>query len=174
MSDIYFNNEPVVNLLDDSEIQELKDLKYDYTKKAKKAFIDAKKREYELEIKAINNSIKEEKEPSNLTASKFFMLFILINCTIIEIYSMVVMVKMQDLSALSSLIASVITESISYAVYCAKAYRSKKSEVEAELNRDRFEFEKENALEEIEKFEDFPEEGNPEVMLGGRLLRKRR
>ena len=144
-----------------------------YNKKIKNAYLRYRKRKYDLEIQKINdiNKIEKKVDTSNMTASKFFMLFILINCSIIELYSMVAMYRMSDLSALSSLIVAVVTESISYAIYCAKAYRSKKSEVQAELDRDKFEFEKENALQEIECYD---AEEEPEVVLGGRLFRKRK
>ena len=89
---------------------------------------------------------------------------------------MISMIHFGDLSALSSLIVAVVSESISYAVYCAKAYRSKKSEVESQLERDKFEFEKENALEEIENMDMNDSYDNIEIPLGGKrfIVKKRK
>lgn len=56
------------------------------------------------------------------TTTKLIMFFIFLNCTIVEIYSMVVMWYLADLSSLYALVTSVVTESISFAVYAAKAY----------------------------------------------------
>ena len=167
------NIDELESSLTEEDLNELKNVSKKYDEKLRKAYIQSKKREYELAIKEINRMNRNSKKVTDsLTTSKFFMLFILMNCTVIEIYSMVTMFVFNDLSSLSSLIVAVVTESISYAVYSAKAYKGKKSEVEAELERDRFEFEKENALQEIESFEEGDYEGSPEVALGGKRFRK--
>lgn len=46
---------------------------------------------------------------------------IVVNCTIVELYSMVAMWHFGDLSALYSLIGAVVGESIAYVSYCGKA-----------------------------------------------------
>ena len=56
-----------------------------------------------------------------LTTSKLAMYFIFINCSLVEIYSMVAMWYFSDLSPLYSLIGAVLAEGIAYISYCAKA-----------------------------------------------------
>ena len=51
------------------------------------------------------------------------MYLILINCMVVEVYSMWVMYKLVDLSALYTLIGAVISESVSFAIYCAKSFK---------------------------------------------------
>lgn len=87
---------------------------------------------------------------SKLATHKVIMYFIFINCTVIEIYSMKVMVRFADLSALPTLMVAVITESISYAVYCAKSYSGTKQEKIQELDDKKFELEREIAQFQME------------------------
>ena len=69
--------------------------------------------------------VKEEGADDKFpTTTKIIVAYIFANCTAVEIYSMVVMYRFQKLDALYSLITAVITESISFAVYCCKAYNS--------------------------------------------------
>lgn len=71
------------------------------------------------------------------TTTKVLMAYIFINCTAIEVYSMVAMWHLSDLSALYSLITSVVTETMAFAVYCAKAYSETREEERIKLERDR-------------------------------------
>lgn len=106
----------------------------------------------ELEIRNIKNEIKEinrkgsRKERLNYflasSTSKLMMTYIFVLCTVITIYAMIVMYLKEDLSALPILITAVVGETISYAIYSVKAYKGKKSEVDAQLERDKFEWEK--------------------------------
>ena len=73
------------------------------------------------------------------TTTKVFMYIILLNCMAIEIYSMWVMYKLVDLSALYTLIGAVISESVSFAIYCAKSFKDSKEEAISKLERDKFE-----------------------------------
>lgn len=111
-----------------------------YLKKKKRALIKLEKRKLKNEISEINSLDKDVSDrKKKLTTTKIIMYFILINCSVIEIYSMWVMYMLQDLSALYSLIGAVVSESISYAIYCAKSFNDTKSEVSAKLERDKFE-----------------------------------
>jgi hypothetical protein len=65
------------------------------------------------------------------------MYVILINCFVVEIYSMWAMIKLSDLSALYSLIGAVIGESVTYAIYCAKSFHETKEEERIKLERDK-------------------------------------
>ena len=87
---------------------------------------------------------------SKLATHKIIMYFIFINCTVIEIYSMKVMIMFADLSALPTLMVAVITESISYAIYCAKSYQGTKQEKIQELDDKKFELNKEIAKYEMD------------------------
>ena len=66
------------------------------------------------------------------------MYIILINCSVIEIYSMFVMYHFADLTALYSLIGAVIGESLSFAIYCFKSFNETKEEARTQLERDKF------------------------------------
>lgn len=124
-------------------------LKYDEL--MEKALIEREKRIAEKEIEAINNEENDDEASStvsywsdrirNMTTSKILMYLILLNCFVIEVYSMCVMAILKDLSALYSLIGAVVTSSVTFAIYCAKSYKGKRSEVDAQLARDKFEAE---------------------------------
>lgn len=110
-----------------------------HQKKLKKALIKAEKLKNKEEIRKIKYQFKKEKPwKSRMTTTKRLMYFIVLNCTIIEIYSMYIMAHLQDLSSLYSLIGAVVGESISYAIYCAKSFNETKEEVRSQLERDRF------------------------------------
>lgn len=82
---------------------------------------------------AIHNERKDimgsKKKP--LSTSKFLILFLFINCTIIEIFTMYSIARMleivasigisMDFSPLVTLIGTVVTETIGYAVYAIKS-----------------------------------------------------
>ena len=87
-----------------------------------------------LEVKMVKRSMRTFKFP---TTTKVIMAFLLINCTAVEVYSMVVMWKLANLDALYSLITAVVTESISFAVYAAKSYNETKQEEIIKLERDK-------------------------------------
>lgn len=88
----------------------------------------------QLEIREVRRSMRSWKWP---TTTKIIVAYIFLNCTAVEVYSMVVMYKLQNLDALYSLITAVITESISFAVYAAKSYNETKQEELIKLERDK-------------------------------------
>ena len=99
----------------------------------------AKEREKKHKIRQIhqkNRYLSERK--SKFTTSKLLMFLILINCTIVEVYSMWVMYTLQDLSALYTLITAVIGESVAYAIYSAKSFNETKEEAKITLEREKF------------------------------------
>lgn len=98
------------------------------------ALKDAEKRKHKLELAAISRLYRPK-----IQTSKILMGFILINCSIVEIYSMWLMVHLADLTPLSTLMGTVITESISYAIYCTKSFKESKEEATIALERDKFE-----------------------------------
>lgn len=65
------------------------------------------------------------------------MAYIFINCTVVEIYSMVAMWHLGDLSSLYTLITAVVGETVSFAVYAAKSYNETKQEEIIKLERDK-------------------------------------
>lgn len=86
-----------------------------------------KKREYIIakeRIKAEKKEIKNKYKPST---SKFLMAFLFINCSIIEIYTMfVIILSMRmgfeaDFGPLQMLITAVVAQVIGYAIYSLKA-----------------------------------------------------
>ncbi len=109
-----------------------------------------------LEVKMVKKSMRSFKWP---TTTKIIMAFLLANCSAVEVYSMVVMWKLQNLDALYSLITAVVTESISFAVYAAKSYNETKQEEIIKLERDKMSM-NEAAVDNSE------EELNPEEAMG--------
>ena len=85
-----------------------------FVSKLKKEIVKSEKRKYRLELRKVreeNTYISERKK--KFTTTKLFMYFILFNCTAIEVYSMITMFVLKDLSALYALIGAVVGESIS-------------------------------------------------------------
>ena len=62
------------------------------------------------------------------TTTKIIMFFIFLNCTAVELFSMVAMWRFADLSSLYALITAVVTETMAFAVYALKAYHETKQE----------------------------------------------
>ena len=136
----------------------LKILEYRYKILKDKTLLDAAEAAFGSEIYNENKEYIDDKlDRKRLETSKLFMYLIVINCTIIEAYSMFVMIHFADLSSLSALMCAVIAESVSFAVYCAKAYFGKKGEVDAELKREDMDFEREKLL-----MSTLPEDNSPE------------
>lgn len=81
------------------------------------------------EVLEIYNSIDKEKKEMRgerrklitVPTTKLIVAFIFINCTVVEIYSMWVMYKLADLSALYTLITAVVGESVTFITYAVKS-----------------------------------------------------
>lgn len=95
----------------DIELQRLKLQEMEW--KRKKRLLDKRK--------ALRKSKLEYLPRFKVNTTKLVMAYIIINCTIVEIYSMWVMVKLQDISGLYTLITSVIGETIAFLVYAVKS-----------------------------------------------------
>lgn len=102
--------------------------KFNTEKRKALEYAEEKRRKQELKDIRRNGAVRSLFNSENITTTKFFMIFILVNCSIIEVYSMVVMFVFNNLEALSALIGAVIGESISFAIYCAKSYLGHKEE----------------------------------------------
>jgi hypothetical protein len=68
---------------------------------------------------------------------KLIIIFIFLNCTVVEGYSMWVMYKLMDLSALYTLITAVVGETIAFAVYAAKSYKETYAEEQLKFEKDK-------------------------------------
>lgn len=89
-------------------------------------------REYALKAdrKSLKDKFKEKKE-TKIANSKLLIWFLFINCTIIELFTIVVIFKelglaaqgliQPDLSPLMALISTVVAEVIGFAIYAVKA-----------------------------------------------------
>lgn len=80
-----------------------------------------KKNEYLKQINELESECDKYKRKTPYT--KKIMMFILINCTIVELYSMFAMTYTNDLSSLCTLITAVVGESISFAIYSYKSIK---------------------------------------------------
>lgn len=127
------------SLTQEDRLENNKSIK-EFNKKKSKEILKALKKERKMELQEIKNQYKLERK-KKMTTTKIFMYFILINCSVVEIYSMFVMYKFQDLTALYSLIGAVVGESISYAIYCLKSFNDSKEEAKSLLERDKFNME---------------------------------
>ena len=127
-------------------------------KKRKKLLKHALHKSRDAEMKKEYDEIVPKKKPRKgfdlSTTTKQLMLFIVVNCSIIEIYTMIVMVKFQDLSALTALISAVVSESFSFMVYCTKSYLENRSEKNHEYDMEKLRFENESCELEEELQED--------------------
>lgn len=127
-------------------------------KKRKKLLKQALHKSRDAEMKKEYDEIVPKKKPRKgfdlSTTTKQLMLFIVVNCSIIEIYTMIVMVKFQDLSALTALISAVVSESFSFVVYCTKSYLENRSEKNHEYDMEKLRFENESCELEEELQED--------------------
>lgn len=124
--------------LTDKELLALERINKRFEKRKRKELLKLEKRKKESELREISNQCKEEKEKKKKSTTKVLMAFILANCTIVEIYSMIVMFVLNDISALYSLIGAVVGESVSFAIYCTKSYKENKEEAINRLERDKF------------------------------------
>ena len=86
------------------------------------------------EIRTVKKSMRVFKPP---TTTKLIMALLLINCTVVELYSMWAMVYLENLDALYALITAVIGETVSFLIYAAKAFAETKAEEEIKLERDK-------------------------------------
>lgn len=134
-----------------------------HEKRMKKAILASEERKRKEELRSINSTHRPIKEwRKKMTTTKRLMYAILINCIVIEIYSMYVMVALQDLSSLYSLIGAVVGESVCYAIYCAKSFNDSKEEAKSKLERDRFYMESGLTEEDFEELENLKEDPIPE------------
>ena len=92
-----------------------------YKEELEKARDYAERQKEKQNIEAVKHFYdKPKKKPS---FSKLMLLFLIINCSVIEIFSMVAMWVFQDLSPLGGLIAAICTETIGCVGYFAKSAR---------------------------------------------------
>lgn len=89
-----------------------------------------KKWEKEKEILIRKQKLDAEKAKfkKKLTMSKKILLYIVVNCTVVQVYSMIVMFLLQDLSALYSLITAVVGEAFSFFIYEYKTTKENSTE----------------------------------------------
>lgn len=122
------------------EIEKRKREEEKFNQKMKIELMKSESRKNKMTLKEIKHKYRYGNErKKKLTSTKIFMYYILINCTVVEIYSMYIMFYLKDLSALVSLIGAVIGDSICYAIYCAKSFKETKEEANIRLERDKFE-----------------------------------
>lgn len=90
-----------------------------YEKELEKAIQHAEKVKLKQELSEVRHANDIKKKP--LSFSKIAVIFIFVNCLIIELYSMFAMFWLNDLSSLGSLIAAVVGQCISLVSYMYKA-----------------------------------------------------
>jgi len=131
--------------------------------KEKRKAISRKKQKEILDVKRQHRFFSERRK--KLTTSKILMYFILLNCTIVEAYSMWIMYRLSDLSALYSLIGAVVSESLAYAIYSAKAFNETKEEVRSNFEREKFLYE--NGIKESQNKDDNDVENETDMEIEG-------
>lgn len=83
-----------------------------------KAKAYAEKQKFKKKLKEIKYKYSDKKP---LTFGKWGFIFLIANCTVVEIYSMLMMYFFQDLSTLPSLIVAVVGECICMVSYNVKS-----------------------------------------------------
>lgn len=91
----------------------------DYQKELEKAKTHAEKVKLRQEINEIWHSNDQKRK--SLSFSKVAVIFIFINCFVIELYSMAVMVVFHDLTSLGSLVMAVLGQCVSLLGYFIKS-----------------------------------------------------
>ena len=86
----------------------------------------AKRKEKLIREQKLKADMAKYKKP--LSMSKKMLMYIVVNCTVVQIYAMVAMFVLQDLSALYALITAVVGETIAFFIYEIKAARENTSE----------------------------------------------
>lgn len=112
-----------------------------YENMYRKELIRLEKRILKNKIKEVEKtfSIRPNSRREKFTTTKIIIYIILCNCIMVEIYSMWAMYVLKDLTPLYSLIGSVISQSLSFGIYCLKSFKDTKEEVKSKLERDKFE-----------------------------------
>ena len=86
----------------------------------------AKRKEVLIREQKLKADMAKYKKP--LSMSKRMLIYIVVNCTVVQVYAMVAMFVLQDLSALYALITAVVGETIAFFIYEIKAARENTSE----------------------------------------------
>ncbi len=97
----------------------------DYEKQKEKARLHAEMIKQKQELYEIKHSNDKPKE--KLSFSKMAFIFMIGNCTVIEIYALVAMFFYADLSPLSTLIAAVVGECMSFLIFEIKSSKENTS-----------------------------------------------
>lgn len=90
-----------------------------YEKELEKAKLHAEKVKLKQELNEIKHA--NDKARKSLSFSKVAIIFIFLNCFVIELYSMVAMFWLNDLSALGSLVMAVVGQCVSVLGYFIKS-----------------------------------------------------
>ena len=93
----------------------------DYEKKIEKAMKYAEKVKLKRELNELKHSNDKPKE--KLSFSKVAFIFMIGNCIVIEIYALIAMFFFGDLSSLSTLIAAVVGECLSFLAFEIKSLK---------------------------------------------------
>lgn len=96
-----------------------------YEKELEKAKLHAEKVKIRQELYDIRHANDRQKE--KLSTGKKALKFMIINCSIIELYSLFAMYMLQDLSPLTTLIAAVVGECVSIISYNIKSSKENTS-----------------------------------------------
>lgn len=96
-----------------------------YEKQLEKAILHAEKVKLKQELYEVKHANDKPKE--KLTTGKKALRFMIINCSVIEIYSLFAMYMFQDLSPLTTLIAAVVGECVSIISYNIKSSKENTS-----------------------------------------------
>lgn len=86
----------------------------------------------------IEKERKKFRRFSQIETSKLIAVYLFTLLNAIVIFSMVAMWTFADLSYLGVLITDIAAQIVVYAIYCAKAYKAKKSEEELKFEREKY------------------------------------
>lgn len=131
----------------EKELNDEKRRQRKFDEECKDAVLKAKKQRRKEELKEISTiyGSNRKKVFDMSTTTKQIIFFLLLNCTVVEVYSMLVIWRFGDLSALPALITAAVTETITFAVYCVKSYLETKSEKNLEFETKKLELDRSSA-----------------------------
>ena len=121
----------------EKELAKEKRKKEKFNKKCKKELTKLRRNQEKEILNDINSQYNCKEKKSGFfdmsTMTKKLIVFIVINCAVIEAYSMFVMFYFKDLSTLEALMSAVISETVAFLIYCVKSYFETKAEKSNDL-----------------------------------------
>lgn len=130
----------------------------EYQQKLDKIKSDNVQKEYRLKLKA--EKCKLDKKKSKTETSKLLVVYLFILLNVIVAFAMIAMWHFADLTYLGVLISDIAAQAVIYAIYCLKAYHSKKQEEQVKLEREKMST---GSFDAVNTFTELVDEIEPDI-----------